>query len=118
MIIALKFRLGTFVRLNVCSNHHGKIRHLSFHTLHHDNKLANTETVSYIVWLGKINDVQKSRFQVTKMKKMNRMKHPTEKEGLDVSFKIWFRDYCMYVLITTGELYIASSTLRVYRPSS
>jgi len=103
MTIALKFRLGTFVRLNVCSIHHGKIRHLSFHTLHHDNKLPNTDFFSYIACLGKMNDVQKLRFQVTKILKMNIMKHSTKKQRLDVSFKIWIRYYCTFVLITMGK---------------
>jgi len=87
MPIVLKFRLGTFVRLNVCSNHHGKIRHLSFHTLHHDNKLPNTEIVSYIAWLGKMNHVQKSRFHVTKMLKIKIMKHSTKRSHLTFPLK-------------------------------
>jgi len=36
--------------------------------------LPNTETVSYIVWLGKMNDVQKSRFQITLKLKLKILK--------------------------------------------
>ena len=42
-----------------------------FHILRLDKKLPNTEILYYVVWLGKIIDVQKSRFQVTKVLKIN-----------------------------------------------
>jgi len=43
------------------------------------NKRANVSNPNSIVWWDKINDVQKSRFQVTKREKMNTMKHKRTK---------------------------------------
>jgi len=48
----------------------------SYNTSQHDKYLPNTETVSYIVWLDKMNDVQKSRFQNTKKLKLKILKQP------------------------------------------
>jgi len=81
MVIPLKFGLGPFVLLHVCSNHHSQMSLWIFHKLHHDNKLPNTKTVSYFVCLDKMNDVKKGRSHVTKMLKMNLMKQTMNKEG-------------------------------------
>jgi len=77
--IPLKFELDTFVRLPVRSNQHGKMSLCWFHTSHHDNKLSNTKTISYIVWIGIMNIIQKSLFQLIKILKMNIIKHSTKK---------------------------------------
>jgi len=74
-----------FVLLHVCTNNNGKMRHCKFHSSHHDNKLSNTEIEYNIVPLGKMIDVQKSRFQVTKMLKLNIMKQSTKKHRTDNS---------------------------------
>jgi len=60
-------------------------------TSHHDMYLPNTETLSYIVWLGKMNYIQKSRFQITKKVKMKILKVSME---TDESFKILIRQVC------------------------
>jgi len=57
-----------------CSNHHGKCDSRDI-TSQHEYKLPNVEFFYYIISLGKSIDVQKSHFQVTKMLKMNTMKH-------------------------------------------
>jgi len=67
----------------------------AFHKSYHANKLPNKETFFYIVWLGKINDVQKSRFQFTKILKINIIKRSILKDRTVDSCKIWSRHVCM-----------------------
>jgi len=87
MTIPLKFGLVPYASLHVCSIPNGKMRRSLLQTSHHDNKLPNTENFSNIIWLGKLR-FQKSRFQVTKMLKINIMKHSITKYRSDDSFKI------------------------------
>jgi len=42
-MIHLKFVLGKFVQLHVCSNHRGKMGDCRLKVSHHDNILPNTE---------------------------------------------------------------------------
>ena len=51
---SFKIWLGSFLRLNVRSNYHGKIRQCIFHTSIHISKLTNNEIVK--VFLVRQND--------------------------------------------------------------
>ena len=46
-MIHLKFGLSKFVRLHVCPNHRGKMRHCRLKTSHHDNILQTTKYLLY-----------------------------------------------------------------------
>ena len=69
LTIPLISGLGTIVRLHVCSYHPGKMKHSRFYTSYNDNKLANTETLFNIVWLGKLNNGRKYVFKSSKCRK-------------------------------------------------
>jgi hypothetical protein len=51
-------------------------------TSHHHSELPNLKIVYYDFQLRKMFDVEKSRFHVTKMLKMNIMKHSTKNTEL------------------------------------
>jgi hypothetical protein len=72
-------RIRQVLLCHVCFNRHGKMRHCRFHSSHHGNILQNTELLYLLVMLGKMIDVPKSRFQVTKTLIINIMKHSTNK---------------------------------------
>jgi hypothetical protein len=67
--------------------------HCIFFKLHYDNELSNTETLSYIACLGKMNGVQNSRFQVTKILKINILKPSTKICNTDDSLKFGLDTY-------------------------
>ena len=63
--------------------------HLSrVHTLHHDKYLPNTAIVSYIVWLVKLNNIQISRFQITKMAEIKDTETIMENRWILLKFRL------------------------------
>ena len=93
LTIPLIFRLGTIVRLQVCSYLPGKMKHSIFHKSYHDNKFANTETLINIVWLV-IEQWPEICFQVFNMPKMNLVELSTQISIPDDSIKILIRHVC------------------------
>jgi len=67
------------------------MRNIRLYTLHPDNILPNIENIFYILHIGKLIDVEKSSFQLTKTLKMNIMNHSTKKDRTNDSFNIWIR---------------------------
>jgi len=74
--------------------HHSKMTHYPIHIMIISYK---TPTFFNIVWLGKINEVHKSRFHVNQMLKMNIMKDSTTQYRTLDSFKMWCRLFGMIV---------------------
>jgi hypothetical protein len=89
---SFKIWFGTLVRLHDCSIHHSKMSHYPIHI-----KIISYKTPKFlnIFWLAKIHNVQKSRFQVTKILTIYIMKYSTTQYRTVDSFKIWFRNVGM-----------------------
>ena len=103
LTITLNFGFVRYVRLDVCSIHDGKMRHCIIHTSHHDKELQ-TPKLFPIYLVVQITDVQKSRFQVTKMLKINIMKNSTTKNRSDDSFKMLIRHVFMIAILFNHHL--------------